>query len=149
MKKFFIFTISLLLCLGFIFGKRYLYVKKSYPKILQHIESERKNFLKAYKSAKSTKEKNKIINQARIFLNGMLPDKILPAWYGTPWSFYGDAEFPLKGSIACGSFVEKILKHSGFRIDNRMSAQPSEYIIMNMVNGNRIERFSSIPIEQK
>lgn len=148
MKKFFIFSISLLLCFGFVFGKRYSYVKRSYPEVLQHIESERKYFMKSYQSAKSTKEKNEILNQARRFLNGILPDKIFPAWYGTLWSFYGDTESPLKGSIACGSFVEKVLKHTGFQIDNRMSAQPSEYIIMNMVNDNRIERFSNIPVER-
>lgn len=148
MKKLFIFTLLLLLWVGFIVGKRYSYVKRSYPEVLQHIESERKYFLKSYQSAKSTKEKNEILDQAGRFLNRILPDKILPAWYGTLWSFNGDAEFPLKGRIACGSFVEKVLKHSGFQIDSRMSAQPSEYIIMNMVNDNRIERFSNIPIER-
>jgi hypothetical protein len=102
----------------------------------KRIEFNRIKFLNSYKSAASIKEKNKIIEQARIYLHEILPNKIFPSWFGTPWSFNGNAEFPLHGSIACGSFVENVLKHAGFRIDNRMSSQPSEYIIRNMINGN-------------
>lgn len=146
MKKFLIILGFSLLGLFCILGGRYAYIKTKYPIILDNIEAKRNKFAKSYNSAKTLQEKEKVINQARNYLNEVLPRKVFPAWYGTPWSFNGDAAYPLQGTIACGSFVENVLKNLGFKIDNRLSAQPSEYIIKNICENKKIVRFSNLPI---
>lgn len=127
-------------------GGRYAYINTKYPLILKNIASKRGDFLKSYKLAKTADNKKKVINQARNYLNEVLPQEVFPAWYGTPWSFNGNAARPLQGTIACGSFVENVLKNVGFAIDSRMSAQPSEYIIKNICEKQKISRFLQVPI---
>lgn len=127
-------------------GSRYAYIKIRYPVILENIQSKRHELLELYEQAKTVEEKEKIIDQATKYLNEILANKVFPAWYGTPWSFNGNAEYPLQGTIACGSFVENALKHAGFVIDSRMSSQPSEYIIKNICDDCKIERFSDVSI---
>jgi hypothetical protein len=146
MKRFFILTVLLFLSILGIIASRYAYIKVKYPVIIEDIESNRIKFLDLYTSSTSMKEKKEIIEQARIYLHETFTTKIFPSWFGTPWSFNGDADFPFQGSIACGSFVEKTLKHGGFRVDDRLSSQPSEYIIQNMVSDDGIKRFSNIPL---
>jgi hypothetical protein len=146
MKKTFVLTALIFLCFVCIIGSRFLYVKIKYPTIVSDIEFNRIRLLNSYKSADSINDKKEVIDQAKTYLHEVLQNNIFPSWLGTPWSFYGDAEFPFQGSIACGSFVEKVLKHTGFRVDNRLSSQPSEYIIRNMISGDNIKRFSNIPI---
>ena len=146
MKRFYIIFGFSMLCLLIILSGRYAYIKSKYPVILENIESTRNEFAGSYKSAKTHQEKEKIIDQASYYLNEILPNKLFPAWYGTPWSFNGDANHPFHGTIACGSFVEIVLKHAGFVIDSRMSAQPSEYIIKNICENKTIVRFSNVPI---
>lgn len=146
MKRVLIILFFCLLCLFSILAIRYAYIKTKYPIILENIESKRMEFLRSYRLVKSNKEKERVIDQARSFLNETLPGKVFPAWYGTPWSFNGNAEYPFQGCIACGSFVENILKHTGFEIDNRMSEQPSEYIIRNICEDHDIARFSNVSI---
>ena len=136
-----------LLCLLGIVAVRYAYVKAKYPVILKDIESKRAELLKSYRQAKSEEERERIVDQARGFLNEVLPGKVLPAWYGTPWSFNGNAGLPFEGRVACGSFVENVLKHAGFEIDSRMSEQPSEYIIKNLCEERDIARFSRVSID--
>lgn len=136
-----------MLCLMGILGGRYAYIRATYPLILEKIELKRVAYSASYQLAKSRESKKEIIDQTRKYLNEVLPTDLFPAWYGTPWSFNGNAEHPLHGSIACGSFVENVLKNAGFGIDCRMSAQPSEYIIKNICAENDIRRFSNVPIK--
>src|SRR3990172_7746072 len=116
MKRVLVILCFCLLCVFSILAVRYAYIKTKYPLILENIEAKRMEFLRSYRLVKSDEEKEKVIDQARSFLNEMLPGKVFPAWYGTPWSFNGDAECPFQGCIACGSFVENVLKHTGFKI---------------------------------
>ena len=146
MKRFLIILGFSLLGLFCIYGGRYAYIKTKYPIILNSIESSRDEFVRSYELAKTEQEKEKVIDQARNYLNEVLARKVFPAWYGTPWSFNGNALYPLQGTIACGSFVENVLKNIGFAIDSRLSAQPSEYIIKNVCENKKIERFSNVPI---
>lgn len=147
MKRIFVLFGLFTLCLVGILGGRYAYIRTKYPKILEINESKRIEFSASYKLSKAVEDKKTIINQARNYLNELLPANIFPAWYGTPWSFNGNAQYPLHGSIACGSFVENVLKNVGFRMDHRMSGQPSEYIIKNMCDENDIARFSNASIK--
>jgi hypothetical protein len=135
------------LCLIGILGGRYVYIRTNYPIILKKIEAKRTEFSASYNMSKSKEDKKIIIDQARNYLNEILSAALFPAWYGTPWSFNGNAQYPLHGSIACGSFVENVLKNVGFQIDHRMSSQPSEYIIKNMCDENDIARFSNTSIK--
>lgn len=125
---------------------RYAYIKIKYPILLENIELKRNALAKSYHLAKSDKEEEKIIDQARKYLDEVLTGKVFPAWYGTPWSFNGNAEQPFQGTVACGAFVENVLKNLGFAIDSRLSLQPSEYIIENMCGKNKILRFSNVSI---
>ena len=128
---------------------RYAYVKTQYPKLLTRIEQKRTILARKYQSAQSAAEKERIVSQAREYLHNILSNEVLPAWYCTPWAFNGNAKFPLEGRIACGAFVENVLRHCGFVLDRRLSAQPSEYIIKNLVGNKRdMRRFSNVSIDR-
>jgi hypothetical protein len=146
-KRIFVLFGLFTLCIVGILGGRYAYIRTKYPIILENNDLKRIEFSAAYKLSKTKEDKEIIIDQVRNYLNEILPANIFPAWYGTPWSFNGNAQYPLNGSIACGSFVENVLKNVGFQIDRRMSSQPSEYIIKNMCDENDIARFSNASIK--
>jgi len=127
---------------------RYAYIKLEYPNIIHAIELKRIAFASEYKLAPSINDRKQIIFKAQKYLINTLIDNIFPAWYGTPWSFYGDTEYPMSGSIACGAFIENVLKNVGFQIDNKLSMQPSEYIIKNLVENENIKRFFNVPFDK-
>ena len=116
MKRLLIIASIILLGICFIYIGRYTYINAKYPEVLSDIESNRIKYLQAYTSVSSVKEKKEVINQVRIYLNRTIAEKVFPAWFGTPWSFNGSTQYPLQGTIACGSFVEIILKDAGFRM---------------------------------
>ncbi len=145
-RKFVLFCLFTAGIIG-VLGARYAYISTKYPIILENNELKRIEFSASYKQSKTKADRKRIIDQARNYLNEIITEKIFPAWYGTLWSFNGNAQYPLQGSIACGSFVENVLKDIGFQIDNRMSNQPSEYIIRNICDENNIARFSNASIK--
>jgi hypothetical protein len=54
-----------------------------------------------------------------------LVDKIIPHWYGTPWSFGGHTAIPNQGKIACGYFISTTLRDMGVNINRYKLAQKS------------------------
>ena len=54
-----------------------------------------------------------------------LVDKIIPHWYGTPWSFSGHTAIPNQGKIACGYFISTTLRDMGININRYKLAQKS------------------------
>ena len=54
-----------------------------------------------------------------------LVDKIIPHWYGTPWSFGGHTATPNEGKIACGYFISTTLRDMGVNINRYILAQKS------------------------
>ena len=54
-----------------------------------------------------------------------LVDKIIPHWYGTPWSFGGHTAVPNKGKIACGYFISTTLRDMGIKLNRYKLAQKS------------------------
>ncbi|CAZ98475.1 hypothetical protein Q4603_09520 [Zobellia galactanivorans] len=54
-----------------------------------------------------------------------LVDKIIPHWYGTPWSFGGHTTIPKEGKIACGYFISTTLRDMGLNLDRYKLAQKS------------------------
>lgn len=76
-----------------------------------------------------------------------LVDQVFPAWYGTPWDFYGTTLVPGEGAIACGYFVTTALLQVGLRIARvTLADQPSEMMIKNLVTPGAIKRFSDAPV---
>jgi hypothetical protein len=54
-----------------------------------------------------------------------LVDKIIPHWYGTPWSFGGHTSVPNQGEIACGYFISTTLRDMGIKLNRYTLAQKS------------------------
>lgn len=54
-----------------------------------------------------------------------LVNKIIPHWYGTPWSFGGHTEVPNQGKIACGYFISTTLRDMGVKLNRYKLAQKS------------------------
>lgn len=54
-----------------------------------------------------------------------LLNKIIPYWYGTPWSFEGHTAQPGIGQVACGYFVSTTLAHLGLNLNRYRLAQRS------------------------
>ena len=54
-----------------------------------------------------------------------LVDKIIPHWYGTPWSFEGHTAMPNQGKIACGYFISTTLRDMGIKLNRYKLAQKS------------------------
>ena len=54
-----------------------------------------------------------------------LVDRIIPHWYGTPWSFEGHTTVPNQGKIACGYFISTTLRDMGIRLNRYKLAQKS------------------------
>jgi hypothetical protein len=54
-----------------------------------------------------------------------LVDKIIPHWYGTPWSFGGHTAVPNEGEIACGYFISTTLRDMGLKLNRYKLAQKS------------------------
>ena len=54
-----------------------------------------------------------------------LVDKIIPHWYGTPWSYGGHTAIPNQGKIACGYFISTTLRDMGINLNRYTLAQKS------------------------
>ncbi|PZF71369.1 hypothetical protein DN068_18945 [Taibaiella soli] len=69
-------------------------------------------------------------------------NRIIPYWYGTPWSFNGMTQMPNEGSVACGYFVTTVLRDIGVPIDRVKLAQcASEAMIKALINPKYIFHF--------
>lgn len=54
-----------------------------------------------------------------------LVKKLIPYWYGTPWSFQGHTSTPNQGQIACGYFLSTTLRDMGLKLNRYKLAQKS------------------------
>jgi hypothetical protein len=94
-------------------------------------------------------DRDAIRDEARAVVLQALTRQLLPAWYGTPWEFYGATRTPRSGSIACGYLVSTVLADAGFRVERvRMAQQPAEYIVKTLVPSRRTWRFRSRPVSE-
>ena len=53
----------------------------------------------------------------------LLVRKIIPYWYGTPWTFEGHTATPGQGTIACGYFISTTLRDLGINVNRYKLAQ--------------------------
>lgn len=132
-----------LLCLIFM---NHLYAEDSYTETLQKIKTHRKKVKQTYLSA-TAKEKDALLSTTRTYLISTLVDDIFPAWYGTPWEFYGRTTIPQQGQIACGYFVTHTLSDLGFTIPKTRWAQQASERFMKKLSPSALKRFSNAPME--
>jgi hypothetical protein len=64
-------------------------------------------------------------DQIKVEFTNHLVNKIIPHWYGTPWSFEGHTAVPNQGEIACGYFISTTLRDMGLRLNRYKLAQQS------------------------
>jgi len=68
-------------------------------------------------------QKNLPTDSLSSLFTGLLVDRIIPYWYGTPWSFEGHTTIPGEGTIACGYFVSTTLTDMGLNVNRFKLAQ--------------------------
>lgn len=91
-----------------------------YPVEVAAIETQRLSFA----------ERSAPRDEVRAWLTDRIETRLVPAWLGTAWDFYGTTDTPRSGEIACGHFVGTILRDAGFRVDRlAVGRLPSEHII--------------------
>ncbi len=111
-----------------------------YAEALDRLAKDRSELAARYHKAKA-RERPEILSRARERLARALDEELVPAWYGTPWEFYGVSETPGSGTIACGYFVSTVLRDAGLRVERvRMAQQASEYIVRSLAPASRILR---------
>ncbi len=114
----------------------------AYRSAIERLEAERGQIAARLGSARSRSERARALDEARVALLGAIGNELIPAWFGTPWAFYGASETPGEGTIACGYFVSTVLRDAGFRIERvRLAQQASENIIRSLVPASDILRF--------
>lgn len=82
-------------------------------------KSNKAQLLKQY-----TQKKITLDSVGKEFEKGLV-NKIIPYWYGLPWTFEGHTNSPDSGTIACGYFVSTTLKHFGLNVNRYKLAQQS------------------------
>ncbi|MBW3372412.1 hypothetical protein KYK31_00385 [Hymenobacter norwichensis] len=113
-----------------------------YKQQLQTVATRRQALAQRFRRARTTASRRKCLRQAQLLLLASLDSTIWPAWYGTPWTFYGHTETPQRSSIACGYFVTTTLRDSGLKLKRVLLAQQaSEVIIRNLTTEAHIQRY--------
>jgi hypothetical protein len=120
-----------------------LSLRRDYPATKASVASQRERLGARYREASSAQEREAILRESALLVEQTLAEKVLPAWLGTPWAFFGATRTPGEGQIACGTFVVYTMQDVGFRIPSRMAAQPSENIAKNLAGTSRVRRFSN------
>lgn len=112
---------------------QFYFTPKKYKNTLHQLADERKKL-----ASNSDNLSQVFIRQFR---------SLLPFWYGTRYSFYGQTETPGEGKIACGYFVTTVLEDLGLKIErNKLAQLPSEEMIKSLVEKESIRRFSRYTI---
>jgi len=120
---------------------------RDYRAVLAKLEAERVKLGLRYQQSAGAAERAEVVAQARSIVTESIFKEIFPAWYGTPWDFYGTTEVPQQGKIACGYFVSTVLRDAGWRVQRvRLAQQASENIVLSLTSEPHIKRFRRVPI---
>lgn len=112
---------------------QFYFTPKKYKNTLHQLADERKEL-----ASNSDNRSQVFIRQFR---------SLMPFWYGTRYSFYGQTQTPGEGKIACGYFVTTVLEDLGLKIErNKLAQLPSEEMIKSLVEKESIRRFSRYTI---
>lgn len=122
-------------------------LRRPYAEVLAEVAARREDL--GARWGKPGADRKALRREARAAVLQALTGELLPAWYGTPWEFYGATQRPGTGSIACGYLVSTVLEHAGFRVERvRMAQQPAEYIVKTLVPPRRTWRFRDRPVSE-
>ncbi len=118
-----------------------------YTTMKEDVERWRKDFAKRHAEARSAAEKDRVLAEARRFLETVLPE-MMRCWLGTRWDFNGTAELPGEGKIACGYFVSTVMRDAGFRVDRyKLARQSSQSIIRSFLPRAELDLKIGVPYE--
>ncbi len=121
---------------------------EKYTELKDSLADERNKLAGLYKNAETEAQKNQLLEKARHLFLQTLQQRIIPAWYGTPWEFYGASEIPNEGSIACGYFVTTVLRDAGVKLDRVHLAEiESETMIRTVIGTPYITRYKNKDID--
>ena len=115
-----------------------------YLSLKDSMRIRRNAFSLAYANARSTTEKNSVLDSAAAYLQRTVVNDVFPFWYGTTWDFNGITETPRSGFIACGYFVSTTLKHAGFNLNRYKLAQQYSHSIVNTLSAD-VKTFTNLP----
>lgn len=116
-----------------------------YAVLKEEVERLRKDLAARHAKARTAAEKEKILMEARSFLEMVLPE-MMGCWLGTRWDFNGTTEVPGKGKIACGYFVATVLRDAGFRVDRyKLARQPSQNILRSFLPKDALSLRVGVP----
>ncbi len=109
-----------------------------YDTLLHEINNKRIELAASYKNA-NNKNKEKILKTSEDYLNEKFAE-LVKYWYGTPWAFCGDSNYPGERGIACGYFVTTLLRDLDLNLDRiKLGDQPARNIIKNLVEKKDIK----------
>ncbi|MFT5883277.1 MAG: hypothetical protein ACI9FG_001790 [Crocinitomicaceae bacterium] len=102
---------------------------EQYEILKKDIKIRKNRLAQSYNDAQNDAEREVVLSESRILLESILP-KMMRCWLGTPWDFNGISETPGSGKIACGYFVNTIMRDAGFSLPRiKLSQQPSQTIL--------------------
>ncbi|MHA7628956.1 hypothetical protein [Corallococcus sp. M7] len=120
---------------------------RPYADVRSELETRRQDFGTRWQQPGA--KRTTLRDEARSTVFEAITRQLMPAWYGTPWEFYGNSQTPGTGSIACGYFVSTVLRDAGFRVERvRMAQQPAEYIVKTLVPPRKTWRFRDRPVSE-
>jgi len=97
-----------------------------YEELKTKIKKDRENLLNLYNNST---DKQAVIDSVENYLFQTLMNKVIPFWYGTPWSLSGYSDIPNEGFVGCSYFVSNTLKHLGFNINRFKVGQAASWHI--------------------
>lgn len=119
-------------------------VRTSYARSIADLEAERSQLASSLRGDRAA-----TIARARATLLAAITGEIIPAWYGTRWSFHGTSQTPGAGEIACGYFVATVLRDAGFRVDRvPLAQQGSGDIVRALVPASEIVELRGSSVRQ-
>ncbi len=92
-----------------------------YSELLQAIERKRNELADRYRAAASGVERDRVVDEADVYIEVVVADLLFPSWLGVGRGFFGvPGRIPrLDRPVACGHFVQKLLKDAGFNTQKR------------------------------
>lgn len=91
--------------------------EQTYSRTRTDIQQQRTLLRNAYRN------KTVSIDSISVVFTEALINRVVPYWYGTPWSFEGHTAIPGEGKIACGYFVSTTLENAGIKVNRYKLAQ--------------------------
>lgn len=118
-----------------------------YASLKQNLAQSREELALRYRRARTQKDKQAIVDEARRLLEARMPS-MMRCWLGTPWDFHGTTREPGQGKIACGYFVTTVIQDAGFQVERvKLAQQASEVILRSMLPGEKLTRRVGVSYE--